>query len=531
MFLLELVQNFCTLHCRNERNNSLIRIGVSQRSTSTKDLILLNLCNTMETAAVAVARKCTTCFCTNAPDYLSIFDDENTRKDIALIVAKHLWFEVTPVDGESQWICTRCWIALEAFHSFYLEIEQSRHQQTHLLAPGNKDDRSATPPSGNNTGPAYSTEFLEIKGEPVDDEEEDEDKEQDECGSLSDRIIPDDEIKSEEESPDESASESDASSRVVKRRKGRRVRAGGRKDDAAAGDDEGKRLAKRKAGGRFLSPPEEDQQIREFYKRIVCEVCDNKRMMVGEPLIEYRTWGELLRHTKEQHGHYKIFVQCPVCEMKLRTKVTLVQHMDMHLHPDKYRCAVCGEVYQNMKEHMQNKHEERQFSCDLCSSRFPFKKRLVVHMKKMHAEKNVTCDQCQKSFTRYTIEDHRRSVHMARFVCEHCPKTFKIRFRLQKHMQEHDKSLRVSTCVPCPTCGQVMGDKYILRQHIRHMHAEQQAVDCGTCGKTFKNNRNLKVHLANVCMKPVQLHPCAICGKAFRHKNKLKDHMASCTPN
>uniref|UniRef100_A0A182QG19 Transcription factor grauzone n=1 Tax=Anopheles farauti TaxID=69004 RepID=A0A182QG19_9DIPT len=495
----------------------------------------------METTAGEL-RKCTTCFCTNAPDYLSIFTEENRTKNIAQIVAKHLWFEVTPVEDESQWICTRCWIALEAFHSFYRTIEQSREQQTDLFGQDSHDQKrsSSTPPGVHNTGgPAYNTEFLEIKGEPVDDEEgedEEEDEDEDENGSLSgDRMIPDDEIKSEDESsPGGSANESDGSSRVVRGRKmARRTRpsTGGQKGDAALAGDEDTRLAKRRAGGRFPSHPEEDKNILEFYKRIVCEVCDNKRMMVGEPLIEYATWGELLRHTKEQHGHYKIFVQCPVCEMKLRTKVTLVQHMDMHLHPDKYRCEVCGEVYQNMKEHMQNKHEERQFSCDLCGSRFPFKKRLVVHMKKMHAEKNVTCDQCQKSFTKYTIEDHRRSVHMARFVCEHCPKTFKIRFRLQKHMQEHDKSLRISTCVPCPTCGQVMGDKYILRQHIRHMHAEQQAVDCETCGKTFKNNRNLKVHLANVCMKPVLLHPCVICGKGFRHKNKLKDHMTSCAPN
>uniref|UniRef100_A0A182JQP8 C2H2-type domain-containing protein n=1 Tax=Anopheles christyi TaxID=43041 RepID=A0A182JQP8_9DIPT len=486
-----------------------------------------------------VQPSCTTCFSVSEPEYLNIFAEENVSKNIATIVAIHLWFEVvTPTDA-CQWICRACWTSLDSFHTFYVSIEEKHERQNGTVVESILDNEKAarssnsppdSPPASTCTGPTYNTEFLEIKGEPLDDDEmDDQDEEGFDLtdGSGSDKMLPSEEIKSETDSEGAESVSSQAEEENRKRQRSVRSRNASRVPQR----DTGEQLAKRKAGGRFPADPEEDKNLLQFYKRIVCEVCDNKRMMVGEPLIEYATWGELLRHTKELHGHYKIFVQCPVCEMKLRTKVTLVQHMDMHQNPDKYRCEVCGEVFQNMKEHMQNKHEERQFSCDQCGSKFPFKKRLVVHMKKMHAEKDVTCDQCQKSFTKYTIEDHRRSVHMDRFVCEHCPKTFKIRFRLHKHMQEHDKSLRISTSVPCPTCGQVMGDKYILRQHIKHMHVEQQAVDCETCGKTFKNHRNLKIHLTNVCMKPVQLHPCAICGKQFRHKNKLKDHMASCTPN
>uniref|UniRef100_A0A182MQD8 Transcription factor grauzone n=1 Tax=Anopheles culicifacies TaxID=139723 RepID=A0A182MQD8_9DIPT len=477
---------------------------------------------------------------TGKPVYKCSFCPETFRQDTHLYYHRknahyEQWLEMQQqrkegVIGteECKWICQSCWSKLEEFHQFYVTIQET-HKQQAIVDESEKVNAKASSDSPTIcNGPAYSTEFLEIKEEPFDIEDEYNDDAFSLEGSSPqcDKILSCDDIKSEESEESESDS-SQPPDRRKRREKSTRSSERPRSSKQSAGE----RLAKRKAGGRFPADPEEDKNILQFYKRIVCEVCDNKRMMVGEPLIEYATWGELLRHTKEQHGHYKIFVQCPVCEMKLRTKVTLVQHMDMHQNPDKYRCEVCGEVFQNMKEHMQNKHEERQFSCDLCGSKFPFKKRLVVHMKKMHAEKNVTCDQCQKSFTRYTIEDHRRSVHMARFVCEHCPKTFKIRFRLHKHMQEHDKSLRVSTSVPCPTCGQVMGDKYILRQHIKHMHNEQQAVDCETCGKTFKNYRNLKIHLTNVCMKPIQLHSCAICAKQFRHKNKLKDHMASCMPN
>uniref|UniRef100_A0A182J8T8 Transcription factor grauzone n=1 Tax=Anopheles atroparvus TaxID=41427 RepID=A0A182J8T8_ANOAO len=433
--------------------------------------------------------QCTICFSTTESAYLDIFAKENVCKNIAAVIGKHLWFEINPT-VDNQKVCVKCWYALESFHTFYQQVEQLHQQQRRASSPNGKI-RSVSSPHVH--GETYKTEFLEIKGEPIDQDEDDE-REFDVIDAESDATPQCNETAKSEESDELQLSDADGTRRsktstlVLKGPKKERLH---------------RPVAKRKPGGRVSVHPEEDKAILEFYKRIVCGVCDNQRMIVGEPLLEFPTWGALLRHTKEVHGHYKIFVQCPVCEMKLRTKITLWKHMDMHTNPDKYRCKVCSEVHQNMKEHMQNKHEERQFSCDLCRSKFPFKTRLVKHMKKMHAEKDVPCDQCQKSFTKYTIEDHKRSVHTARFVCEHCPKTFKIRFRLQKHMQEHDKSLRTSTSVPCPICDQVMSDKYILRQHIlrQHTHNEGQAVDCDTCGKTFKNKRNLSLHLATVCMK------------------------------
>ncbi|XP_058066874.1 zinc finger protein draculin-like [Anopheles bellator] len=459
--------------------------------------------------------ECRVCFLVNEPTYLDIFAKENGHKNIASLIAKHLWFEVAPT-ADPQLICFRCWSALDEFNDFYNNIEECRRMRTEEPVHHDDTKRSTEFSACYAEATEYKTEFLEIKGEPVEDDDDDEDEKSYALsdGYLGNSTEPPHAVKSEAAEEGEDASCSTPHWKAARRR-----------------HREQSKLVRAKRKVPSSVQKIEDAELLEFYKRIVCEMCDNQRMMVGEPLIDYGSWTALLRHSKVVHGHYKIYVQCPVCEMKLRTKVTLWQHMDMHKNPEKYRCEVCAEIHQNMKEHMQNKHEERQYSCDLCGSKFPFKKRLVVHMKKMHAEKDVTCDQCQKSFTKYTIEDHKRSVHTARFVCEHCPKTFKIRFRLLKHMQEHDKSLRVATCVPCHICDQVMGDKYILRQHIKHMHAEQQSVNCDTCGKTFKNKRNLSVHLANVCMKLASLHTCSICDKQFRHLNKLKDHMASCTPN
>ncbi|XP_040175961.1 zinc finger protein 567-like [Anopheles arabiensis] len=474
---------------------------------------------------MASVTRCEVCFSTADSDRKAIFAEENSH--IVGIVAKHLGFEITPT-VENASMCSKCWSALQEFHKYYCEIEAVRQQHEHeLLAIGDKQQEEVTVVC-DSLEPSYRTEFFEVKVEPFEQtdvfEQENSncsDEKPLHCAFVKCEEPPIDldptAPSSDEDSAVPQGSRSDTSS--PDRRKPKRERNPKRPPTS---DTETKQ-------SKVAAQKEEDESLHNFYKRIVCEVCDIQRMLVGEPQIDFGTWRALLRHTKEVHKHDKVYVKCPVCEMKMRTKQTLLQHMDWHENPEKYRCELCGEKHQNMKEHIQNKHQERQFCCDVCGKKFPFKKRLTVHMKKMHVEKDIICDQCQKPFTKYTIEDHKRSVHSARFVCEHCPKTFNSRFRLLQHMEEHDESLRNSTSVPCTICGQVMRDKYILTRHIKLMHTVQPAVSCETCGKTFKCKRNLSVHMTNVCLEPTRLYPCTICGKEFRRKNKLKEHMSTHT--
>uniref|UniRef100_A0AAG5D8X4 C2H2-type domain-containing protein n=1 Tax=Anopheles atroparvus TaxID=41427 RepID=A0AAG5D8X4_ANOAO len=471
---------------------------------------------------MGVPKQCAVCFSMGDSGYKEIFADEN--RYISTIIAKYLWFEITE-SADRQSICTTCWGALNDFHDFYVGIEVLRKNENATVGEDAKklEDLSEV------TELKYSTEFLEVKVEPIDVNVETEYPD----GPDGESSLPCAFVKCEDtEEPDPTAVSSDddaspstksssSSEASSQRRKGNTRGKKSEKHNHTVDEERKKSKA--------AAQKEEDDDLLRFYKRVVCEVCDNHRMMVGEPQIDYGTWRALLRHTKEVHRHDKIYVKCPLCDMKLRTKQTLLQHKEMHESPEKYRCELCGEIHQNMKDHMQNKHQERQFCCDVCGKKFPFKKRLTVHMKKMHVEKDITCDQCQKPFTKYTIEDHKRSVHTARFVCEHCPKTFNSRFRLRQHMEEHDESLRNSTAVPCSVCGQVMRDKYILARHIKLMHTVQPSVSCSTCGKTFKCKRNLWVHMKNVCLEPTRVYPCTICGKQFRRKNKLKEHMSTHT--
>uniref|UniRef100_A0A182S8K1 ZAD domain-containing protein n=1 Tax=Anopheles maculatus TaxID=74869 RepID=A0A182S8K1_9DIPT len=219
----------------------------------------------------AVVRQCRTCLSVSESEYLSIFAEENRTKKIDTIIATHLWFEIIATD-ESQWICQSCWSKLEEFHDFYTNIEEThKHQQTFLDDAG-ITARECSVASPDCTSPAYNPEFLEIKGEPYDIEETNDDALSVADSSSSDKMLSCGDIKSEESEEDEEESDSSQPPYEGATKRGKSTRSRGSK---ARKQPTGERLAKRKAGGRFPTDPEEDKNLLQFYRRIVCEVCDN----------------------------------------------------------------------------------------------------------------------------------------------------------------------------------------------------------------------------------------------------------------
>ncbi|XP_052859843.1 zinc finger protein 501-like [Anopheles cruzii] len=271
-----------------------------------------------------------------------------------------------------------------------------------------------------------------------------------------------------------------------------------------------------------------DSELLEFYQRIVCHICD-KMPRSEEAAIEYQTLAQLNRHMRTVHNLQHGTLRCPVCGLKNRTRAQLWQHKEMHLRPDQYRCTVCQEVHQNLEQHTRKRHGDRVHICEQCGRRFALPGRLAVHVRKSHGERDVMCDQCNKPFNRYTIDDHKRNVHHASFICEYCPKTFKSRFWLNRHAESHADGTdgKARHAVSCTVCGTVVKNKYILVAHMRRIHSDQPAVSCGTCGKPFKSQRHLNGHLRTVCTE--QAFPCAVCGRKFKKKIKLREHMTTHT--
>uniref|UniRef100_A0A182LUV3 C2H2-type domain-containing protein n=1 Tax=Anopheles culicifacies TaxID=139723 RepID=A0A182LUV3_9DIPT len=436
-------------------------------------------------------------------DKKSVVNRQIIGKNILAIVAQHLDIKIALTR-----VCQRCWNKLEEFDEFYRMVNEQHHcHEPDKIDPPDRAKDFVEPDD------VLRVEFVEIKNEPLVEEDKDllvkEEKEplpDVDC----DKLVPEQTLEIDNDK--DNATNDDTSS----------VASDESMDSYSPHPTKstGKSTGKRE--------PKVDTEILDFYKRLVCEVCDAERMLAGEPSIEYANLRELNKHMRKVHDQVvATSIKCLMCDKRLRYRAKLLEHRDMHLYPDRFRCVVCQEVHQNMAEHMKNKHQERTYCCEECGKRFPFKARLTAHVKKMHTTKDVVCDHCQKSFSKYTIDDHKRAVHQSKFICEHCPRTFKSRFSLEQHMEEHVAGLRKSMAATCDKCGVVLRDKYTLQSHIKRMHTEHAPVSCVSCGKVFKSKHNLNAHLANVCTE--RTFPCPICEKQFKKKIKLKEHMTTHT--
>uniref|UniRef100_A0A182PS08 ZAD domain-containing protein n=1 Tax=Anopheles epiroticus TaxID=199890 RepID=A0A182PS08_9DIPT len=71
---------------------------------------------------MAYNRACALCLTTDALWFMEVFDEHSSRTfDMALIISKHLWFDLKP--AAQPCICGDCWTSIHDFHLFYTKLE------------------------------------------------------------------------------------------------------------------------------------------------------------------------------------------------------------------------------------------------------------------------------------------------------------------------------------------------------------------------------------------------------------------------
>ncbi|XP_053681098.1 zinc finger protein 492-like [Anopheles nili] len=69
---------------------------------------------------------CALCLTSESKWFLEVFCEDNQEKDIALIISKHLWFELNA--SEHSYVCAECWKSVNDFHEFYTKLENIHSQ-------------------------------------------------------------------------------------------------------------------------------------------------------------------------------------------------------------------------------------------------------------------------------------------------------------------------------------------------------------------------------------------------------------------
>lgn len=219
-----------------------------------------------------------------------------------------------------------------------------------------------------------------------------------------------------------------------------------------------------------------------------------------------------------------------------RTLVEVQEYLEMDMlyeasDSGKYTCNMCQRSFNQRSKvirHITSKHSlDRPFKCEICDKAFKYKCDLKTHSL-MHDDKaNVSyyCDKCPyQTRTKNNLKAHYTRRHTAEysFTCEYCGKRFKMEWDLKLHLETHGSSKFI-----CEICNRLYTSEYTLYKHKKVMHLNEYKYKCHICNKGLLTAENLESHL----QRHQYSYSCAVCNKVFTSKRYLTTHLSTHTNN
>ena len=314
----------------------------------------------------------------------------------------------------------------------------------------------------------------------------------------------------------------------------------------------------------------ENHRIEDVKKHILTpggqsEMEEKSKLAKG--IDPHKVLGEVLRQAAVESGSGAKAFQCPICQKKFATKISVTTHINVHAnvkpfncekcdksffsstglnkhldqkHSDKdkeaekrkhsaspcFRCSFCSDTYNSddsRTEHVNRVHRDKlRFECHICNKRFSMKANILVHQKNIHklqVDKDYSCRICHLKFNgKVQLGKHKMAAHKgeADELCSICGKSFVTLEQLLRHEAIHTKRERLLKCNFCP--------KAFFRRDVLKLHEKihTDPISCRICVRKFPHARSLEAHVKTV--HGSDLNPCQLCDKHFSSLDKLKEH-------
>ena len=139
------------------------------------------------------------------------------------------------------------------------------------------------------------------------------------------------------------------------------------------------------------------------------------------------------------------------------------------------------------------------FKCNDCGASFRIKSKLQCHINAVHLKlKPYKCNQCKKSFAQKgCLKTHIIGVHqeIEALICKHCNIKFSTKYVLASHVKKVHLKLKPPKKVVCNECDAHFEHKQHLEYHMNQVHLNIKPYECNFCEEAFFIKGHLKIHL------------------------------------
>lgn len=251
---------------------------------------------------------------------------------------------------------------------------------------------------------------------------------------------------------------------------------------------------------------------------VLCNYCDE----LFKNRIEFDT------HYTTEHGDKPLVYSCNICGKQYDKYHLFGNHCYDHMTKGRFECTDCGKSFCRLSllvTHTEAFHSadsgDKPFRCGTCGYGFKSAKRLCEHTRVVHATSALRCTQngCNEMFESLKeLLFHQRSHRSALDNwCRQCGLQFSSLAAAERHLDVHRKKHYA-----CPVCPKTYREKYLILKHVP-THFESVLHVCKVCGKVFNQRSRLVQH--SKTHSALRTHTCSVCSKGFMKAAVLEQHM------